>query len=244
MAEMDLRCQDVRAMIASLPDRCAAFVMADPPWPYSDGGPPMGKRRDAPNLRGIAKCYYHGLDEATIAEHLAMTHRIAASDCYLAVWCTFPKIFEWAAHDAIVRQSGWRYVTGAAWGKTGGAWGVGFHFRGDAELCLLYKKGNPRPLTGSASNLWLTGEDAPGGLWLEARSRHSEKPQTALRALVSMAAPVGGLVVDCYAGESASLARACRVLGRRYVGAELDQARHQRALVRLSQQEMLLEATA
>ena len=36
--EIDLRCQDVRAMIASLPDGCAAFCYSDPPWLYEHGG--------------------------------------------------------------------------------------------------------------------------------------------------------------------------------------------------------------
>jgi hypothetical protein len=227
---IDLRCQDVTAMLAGLPDGSAACVFADPPWVYSDGGPPMGKRRDRPNLRGIAKAYYHGLDEPTIAAHLAQAYRVAAPDAYLMVWCTFPKLLEWMRADAILP---WRYITGAAWGKPGGTLGVGFHFRGDSELLLLYKKGQPRPLEGSKSNLWL----AP-------RVGHSEKPQNALRALVRMGAPPDGLVVDCYAGASASLARACRALGRRYVGAELDPARHARALVRLSQQEMAWEGVA
>jgi N6-adenosine-specific RNA methylase IME4 len=223
-AEVDLRCQDVRAMIASLPDGCAALVLADPNWLYTGG--------TADPHRGLAGHHYQGSTEAEIATILASTYRLAQSDSYLAVWCTFPKLLEWARHDAILLNAGWAYVTGAAWGKTNGL-GVGYHFRGDAELLLLYKKGTPKPLTGSKSNLWLAD-----------RLGHSEKPQVALGALISMAAPLGGLVVDCYAGESASLARACRALGRRYVGAELDPARHARALVRLSQQEMLLEATA
>jgi N6-adenosine-specific RNA methylase IME4 len=222
-AEVDLRCQDVRAMIASLPDGCAAFVMADPPWEYRISGTGM---------RTVAG-HYQDLPEQIVLDHLTAAYRIAAPTCYLAVWCTFPKLIDWIGYNEALAAVGWQYVSGGAWGKTNGI-GLGFHFRGDAELCLLYRKGQPQPLDGSKSNLWLAHRT----------ETHSEKPQIALRALVSMAAPVGGLVVDCYAGESAFLARACRALGRRYVGAELDPARHARALVRLSQQEMLLEATA
>jgi hypothetical protein len=208
---IDLRCQDVTAMLDSLPDGAAAFVHADPPWAYEQTA-----------VRGNAADKYGGLTEAGIAPHLAAAWRVAAPDCYLAVWATLPKLAEWMTCSV----APWQYVTGAAWGKINGL-GVGYHFRGDAELLLLYKKGSPKPLDGSKSNLWL----AP-------RTGHSEKPQLALRALVAMAAPVGGLVVDCYAGESASLARACRALDRAYVGAELDPIRHARALIRLSQQEM------
>lgn len=218
---IDLRCQDVTALLAGLPDGSAALIHADPPWAYEQS-----------HVQGNAADDYSGVPMPVIAAHLAATYRVARADCYLVVWATFPKLLEWAREDAILQAAGWEYVSGAAWGKTNGL-GVGFHFRGDAELLLLYKKGCPKPIGGSKTNLWL----AP-------RVGHSEKPQNALRALVTMGAPPDGLVVDCYAGASASLARACRALGRRYVGAELDPARHARALVRLSQQEMAWEGVA
>lgn len=224
---IDLRCQDVTAMLASLPDGCAALIHGDPPWAYSGG---LVNRHT--HFKGKAVAHYGGLDESTIAAHLVQAYRVAAEDAYLMVWCTFPKLLEWTREDATLRGAGWQYVSGGAWGKINSL-GVGYHFRGDSELLLLYKKGNPKPIGGSKSNLWLAE-----------KTGHSEKPQNALRALVRMGAPPDGLVVDCYAGASASLARACRALGRRYVGAELDPARHARALVRLSQQEMSLESIA
>jgi len=217
---IDLQCTDVATMIAGLPDGCSTLIHADPPWKYGDGVPGHGK----------AQAHYGGLPDDVIARHLAATYRLVPDDGYLAVWCTFPKLFDWARQDDIMRAAKWEYISGGAWGKTNGI-GCGHHFRGDAEVCLLYKKGNPHPLNGSKTNLWLAH-----------RQIHSEKPQTALCALVSMGAPVGGLVVDCYAGESASLARACRALGRGYIGAELDPARHALALARFSQQEMFGEA--
>lgn len=96
---------------------------------------------------------------------------------------------------------------------------MGFHFRGDSELLLLYAKGKPRPVAGSKTNLWLAARPP----------LHSEKPQLALEALVEMAVPAGGVVLDLYAGESASMALCCRRLGRQYIGAELDLERHRLA---------------
>jgi len=218
---IDLRCGDVTAMLGSLPDGCADACFADPPWKYSGG--PVERHT---HFKGKAVAHYGGLPCTTIAAHLAAAYRVTAPNSYLFVWCTFPLLAEWMRCDGLMADSGWAYISGGAWGKIGSL-GVGYHFRGDSELLLAYKKGQPRPQTGSKSNLWL----AP-------KTGHSEKPQLALRALVQMAAPVGGLVVDCYAGDSASLARACRATGRAYVGAELDPKRHARALIRLSQQEM------
>ncbi len=221
---IDLRCQDVAAMLESLPSESAALIHADPPWSYSDGSKSV--------LRGLAGTKYDGLSEAAIAEHLVAAYRVAAADSYLMMWATFPKLLEWARLDSVMLAGGWAYVSGAAWGKTNGL-GVGYHFRGDSELLLLYKKGQPKPLGGSKSNLWLAD-----------RLEHSEKPQVALEALVRMGAAPGALVVDCYAGESASLALACRRLGRAYIGAELSPKRWRLAMARLSQQEMAWEGVA
>jgi hypothetical protein len=249
-------------MLGSLPDGCAALLHFDPPWQYFTGT----------SGHGAAGKHYQQSPEAEIAALLARAYRVGAADSYLAVWCTFPKLGEWTArprherkqgeitaallseleplltpeqfaHFAqrmtipalspheIVEDAGWAYISGGAWGKTGGL-GVGYHFRGDAEILLLYRKGSPRPHGGSKTNLWL-----------EPRTlTHSEKPQTALRALARMVPP-GALVVEGYAG-SGSMARACRATGREYIGCEGDPQRHALALVRLSQQEMAWEGVA
>jgi N6-adenosine-specific RNA methylase IME4 len=210
-----LLCCDTAEMLAQLPPLSASFIHADPPWDYQNW---------TDTKQGAASAYYDGLSMADIAAHATSAYSVAAKDAYLLVWCTFPKLQEWLCSSQ--NLGGWQYITGGMWGKTNGL-GIGFHVRGDSEPWLLYKKGAPRPQT-HMSNLFL----AP-------RIGHSEKPQVALRALVAMAAPPDGLVVDLYAGASASLARACRALGRSYVGAEIDPARHAQALLRLSQQEML-----
>lgn len=206
---------DVADLLRDLPDGCASLIHADPPWTY-----------DNDTIQGGAWLKYDTLTLPGIAAHMEGAARVAQYDAYLMVWCTYPLLMDWAQFG--IGLKGWEYITGGSWGKTNGI-GVGVHFRGDAELLLLYRKGNPRPLDGSKSNLWL----AP-------RIGHSEKPQKALRALVSMAVPEDGLVLDLYAGESASLARACRALGRRYIGAEIDPERHRRAMLRLQQVEMAL----
>ncbi len=150
---------------------------------------------------------------------LASTFAACTDDAYLAVWCTWPKLAEWfAVHGSMP----WRYVTGGAWAKSNG-FGIGYHHAGDSELWLLYVKGSPRPADGRQTN----AVHAP-------RIGHSEKPQRALDVLVRTVAPASGAVLDVFAGESASLARCCRRLGRRYVGAEIDPERHARALRRLA----------
>lgn len=222
---IDLRCCDVDDMLRSLPGGCADVVHADPPWNYS-GGIPTNTGKGGVNVRGYARSIYNCLPESAIQEHLELAYDAAISDCYLLLWCTFPKLSEWLG----AYSGRWRYVTGGAWGKQTGGIGVGFHFRGDAEVLLLYKKGAPQPRNRSTSNLWLSD-----------RTGHSEKPQTALRALLNLTTDPSGLVVDLYAGASASMARACRATGRRYIGAEISPQRHATAMLRLSQQEFAME---
>ncbi len=204
---IDLRCCDVADLLADIEPGSVDAVITDPPWTYSHDGEKSANR------------VYSGLCCSDIAEHLAVARGLCKPDAYLHMWATFPLLAEWMGVHA---DSNWEYLTGAVWGKTG-APGVGFHFRGNSELLLTYRKGRPRPLSGSKPNLWLAK-----------RGVHSEKPQNALVALVEMSAPAGGLVLDLYAGESASLARACRDLGRDYIGCEIDPERHARALRRLA----------
>jgi site-specific DNA-methyltransferase (adenine-specific) len=201
---IEIRCCSATDLIASLEPGSVDAVIADPPWSYARG---VG-------VGGGAQDEYSGLSEGAIASDCrAAMARMGLG--YLALWATWPKIGAWI-------EAFGPPLTGACWGKVGGL-GVGYHFRGDSEPLLLYRKGNPRPLEGSKSNLWL-----------HPRLGHSEKPPNALEALVRMSCPEDGLVLDPYAGESASLAKVCRRLGRRYVGAEIDPERHARALRRLA----------
>lgn len=202
---------------------CIDFVHLDPPWSYENNG-----------VRGNAEDQYDGLPMREIAVTFDNTYHLAKDDTYALVWCTFPHLSDWmAAWEARVQwvdrvspdSKTWKYITGGAWGKTNGL-GVGVHVRGDAELWLLYKKGSPKPLNHSQSNLIL-----------DRRVGHSEKPQEALRPLVKLCCPEGGLVLDPYAGETASMARACRATGRRYIGSEISPERHATALRRLALEE-------
>lgn len=211
---IDLRCCSAEELIASLEPGSVDGVIADPPWKY-------GSPRRAMTLSGLGGCasaHYSEIQDVDIAQHLSACAALCSLDAYLVVFCTWPKWKEWSAHDSGMP---WRYVTGGAWCKSNG-FGVGFHHAGDSEFWLVYVKGSPRPADGRQSNAVV----AP-------RLPHSEKPQAALERLVKTVAPKGGTILDPYAGASASLARACRRLGRNYIGAEIDPERHRQAMMRL-----------
>jgi hypothetical protein len=203
---VDSRRVDVSVLLASLPPGSAGLVHADPPWSYRNEG-----------VNGAAAGHYGTTGMAGIVRVLDEAYDVAAPDTYLLCWATLPLLAEWFASSSRLR---WRYVSGGAWGKTGRV-GAGFHWRGDAELLLLYAKGSPVPGRGVLSNFY-AGE----------RGTHSEKPLPWLVECVSHFAVPGGVVVDLWAG-TAPVARACGTLGLRYSGAEVDEARHRVGLALL-----------
>lgn len=204
---IDLRLCDVAALCREV--RGAALVCADPPWTYDNDG-----------TRGNADDKYDLIGETEIVAHLDAAYDVAARDCRLACWYTWPKAAEWFGAGGAGPRWG-AMTTGGAWVKTGQV-GVGYHWRGQSEPVAVFTKGT-------------TGR--PGALLLNAHvstpGAHSEKPVAWLRGWVRAWTDPGDLVVDLYAG-LAPLARACWAEGRRYVGAEIDEERRDRALSALA----------
>ena len=209
-AAIDLRCCDVVEMLADARD--ARLIVADPPWQYSEA-PGVAN----PEVNGI----YGGLPDSVIAEHLDRAYDSAGKACRLAVWYTFPKDAEWDAAGRAGKRWG-PITTGGAWLKTGQV-GVGYHWRGQVEPVAVFTRGS----TWRCRELLLNGYQSQP-------SDHSEKPIEWLRSWVRAWTDPGDLVVCMYSG-LAPLARACMIEGRRYLGAEIDPARHAEALARLAQ---------
>lgn len=187
----------------------ADFVHADPAWLYRNTGGRGAVEGRAGKLRS-----YETIPIASALDDLYTAAHHASDNCYLALWITCPLLFEFSlAYASYPTGFPWRYIVCGAWEKTGRL-GTGYHWRGDLELCTLWRKGKPRPTRRTFRNLW----SAP-------RRSHSEKPVEALYEIVRMACPREGLVLDLYAGGSGSMGRACLLAGRRYLGVEIDPER-------------------
>lgn len=193
---IDLRLSDVRSVIAEVGD--VSIVHADPPWSY-----------DVKNRNGGANKHYPLCDEQEIATHLDAAYDATLADAYLLCWSTWPKLGKW--FDA-ARGMRWQYLSGGSWHKTGSI-GIGFHWRGDSEPLLLYRKGRPKPV-GMVSNSWASH-----------RQGHSAKPIGFISDVLAALAPSNALVLDLYAG-TGTAAIACLKNGQRYVGAEIDPERY------------------
>ena len=203
--------------------RGARMVFCDPPWTYSNSG---DKTRSAAS-------HYPCLKMSDIVQHVRSSWDCAAEDAYLVVWATFPLMSEWmaAATEDAIR---WRYVTGGAWAKTG-APGAGFHWRGNAEPILIYRKGKPRPCTTKLLRSTHVSEQHRGKHSKSGEAlAHSEKPIAYQTNMVEVWSAPGDLILDVYAG-LCSVGRAVKRAGnRRYVGAEIDPDRYRQAVDRLA----------
>lgn len=109
-------------------------IYADPPWKYDQKG-----------LQGAAEKHYPTM---TIEDMCAMpVGDLADKDCVLFLWTTFPMLPEALR---LIEAWGFQYKTVAfVWlkqNRKSPTWfyGLGFWTRGNAEICLLAKRGKPK----------------------------------------------------------------------------------------------------
>jgi N6-adenosine-specific RNA methylase IME4 len=118
-------------------------ILADPPWSYNNAG-----------TRGAAALVYPTMSDADIAA--LPVGDMAASDCVLLLWGTWPKLLE----GCMAALDGWgfAYVTGFPWIKVEEVsrdlwgelkiktrYGLGFWARGTSEPLLIARRGDPKP---------------------------------------------------------------------------------------------------
>lgn len=206
----------------------AHLIHADPPWDYNA------------KKNGAAAHHYECMGTQAIVQDIVDARVIALKNAYLATWVAKGFFFSFVTtlaeiqRDVLVADQ-WHYLTKCVWVKRedpGGDAplrrdirpGIGFHVRGDHEDLILLRRGKPKPHRQIPSDCWVTPRT----------DTHSEKPQLALSDIAQLVRP-DGLVAELYAGETASMGRACHPLGRRYRGCELHPGRWSRAQRRLEQ---------
>ena len=125
------------------PDQKYSVIYADPPWKYRDKG-----------CEGNAASHYPTM---SIQELSALpVQDIAAKDCTLFLWATYPTIKDALA---LIEAWGFQYKTmGFQWVKLnksgkGHFFGLGHWTRGNTEPCLIAVKGKPRRASSRVSQL-------------------------------------------------------------------------------------------
>lgn len=141
------------------PDKKYSIIYADPPWSYSDSG-----------CSGAAAAQYAtmSINELKQLPVNPAGGGIAADDCVLFMWATYPKMQE--ALD-LIEAWGFKYKSIAfQWIKqnrsgNGYFFGLGRWTRGNTEPCLIAIKGRPKRISAGV-----------GQLVFSPLRRHSQKP--------------------------------------------------------------------
>lgn len=142
-----------------------SIIYADPPWLFRTRGPNTNRRPP-----------YACMPTEEIAS--LPVRNIAAEDCVLFLWATYPCLPE---AFKVIAAWGFAYKTVAfTWVKTNPS-GQGFHFglgywtRANPEICLLATRGRPIRQSRSVPNLVVSR-----------RREHSRKPDAVRQRIVDL----------------------------------------------------------
>ncbi len=145
-----------------------SIIYADPPWHYRTYSK-KGQGRSAEN-------HYPTM---TIEQIKALpVESIAAKDCALFLWITFPCLQE--AFE-VIEAWGFQYKTIAfVWVKQNRVsdslfWGMGYWTRANAELCVLATRGHPRRQSRSVQQVVISHVE-----------QHSKKPDEVRDRIVQL----------------------------------------------------------
>lgn len=155
----------VSEVFPGLPARHFGAIMADCPWRFRNWSMTELAKRGEKWAKMKGRPAYDVMDTDDICR--LPVGELAAKDCVLFLWATFPQLPEALR---VMAAWGFTYKSGGVWAKRnplGRGWwlGLGYWMRGNPELLLLGTRGKPRRIDNTVSNLIVS-----------ARRRHSEKP--------------------------------------------------------------------
>lgn len=147
-------------------DKKYNIIYADSPWAYKD------KRTDK-KMSGGAINHYKVMKTSEIEKMGKTIQDIAAEDCMLFIWATFPNLIEALK---TIKAWGFTYKTlGFSWIKINKKnkkpfFGIGFYTKSNCEVCLIGIKGKPGNLVKS---------NKVSSCIISERREHSRKPDEA-----------------------------------------------------------------
>lgn len=144
------------------------IIYADPPWRYRVYSE-KGNGRSAEN-------HYPTMEIEEIGR--IPVSEIAAKDCALFLWITFPNMLE---AFKVIKQWGFSYKTVAfTWIKLNKKspslfWGMGYWTRSNAEICILATKGSPKRSSAGVHQVIVSPIE-----------QHSKKPDEARERIIKL----------------------------------------------------------
>lgn len=148
-------------------DKKYNIIYADPPWSYKD------KKNNDPKMGGIT---YNTMELIDICN--LPINKISDKNCMLFLWVTMPMLREGLE---VIKAWGFEYKTCAfCWVKQNPKndniySGLGHWTNGNAELCLLAKKGKIKRVNKNVKQIILSH-----------RGRHSEKPSETRDRIINL----------------------------------------------------------
>ena len=153
-------------MTEGLPIGTYNIIYADPPWRYEQR-----------KVQGAAENHYPTM---SIDELCALpVERLDEKDCLLFLWATFPQLPEALQ---LIKAWGFTFKTVAfVWlkrNKKSPTWfyGLGYWTRGNAEICLLAKRGKPKRRSAGVHQFIISPVE-----------EHSKKPDVTRDKIVELA---------------------------------------------------------
>lgn len=165
--------------IINFPTKKYNIIYVDPPWEYGDKLLHRG---------GSASSHY---DEMTIEEICKLPlGSIAADDCLLFCWATWPQLFElprvFNAWNFQYKTCGFIWIKTYPTGKK--VLGQGSYTRGNTEFCLIGRRGSFNRQSGKVSQIVETleaDEFSPVTIQAELK-QHSKKPDIIRKKIIEL----------------------------------------------------------
>lgn len=209
---------DCLEVMRQLPDGCVDAVVTDPP--YCSGGRNQATARNLVTKSDRDNDEWFISDNMGVDTYIRWMRQIANESLRCASLGSQGFVFtDWRQYTNLVtawESVGWSLRGCIVWDKAkGGA--MGSFWRNNHEWCCVFTKGAPRPLPhGGFFNTW-QGTKPQGG------QHPTEKPLRLMRYLCESVTPVGGIVLDPFAG-SGTTGVAAILEKHRFIGIEREAA--------------------
>jgi site-specific DNA-methyltransferase (adenine-specific) len=211
------------AWLCSLPTACADAIVTDPP--YSSGGQFRGDR-----MKGTSDKYVQSTQALGYAEFSGDNRDQRAYLTWCALWLSealrvvrpggllvcFTDWRQLPTTTDAVQAGGWVWRGVLPWVKAPGTYRPSLGYANRCEYAVWGTAG-PHDLPGSALGAWAGAAPTIGRD--DGKIHPTQKPEALLQALL-VPVPVGGVVVDPFAGSGTTGAAALST-GRRFLGCEL-----------------------
>lgn len=207
---------DCREAMRGMAAESADAVITDPP--YGTGQSGYGRRQIG------ARTIANDMDLSVFEEAAPEMFRLLKPDTWAVVFCSTRYR---ADTECILEAVGFTRYGELIWDKKMPS--LGYTIRYQHETAVIVKKGEPKKPESPMLSVHRESLSR-----LTARESHPHrKPVQLMKKLVRFACPIGGVVLDPFAGEGTCGAAAVAE-GRGYIGIELDAGWHARAVASLA----------